>query len=246
MATATIEAPVALVTGAARGIGREVCRLLAAEGMTVVLSARDPERAAAAAAELAAGGADVRPLALDVADATSVAAAAQALQADPGRLDVLVNNAGATAPWDEVPSGADLDAARALMEVNLFGAWRVTQALLPLLKDSPRPRIVNVSSVAASRGDPGSGLGQNGGAAPAYGISKAALNALTTQLAAELAETRVLVNAACPGLTATAPGMEETGARPVAEGAASVVWTALLPDDGASGGFFRDGRLLPW
>jgi NAD(P)-dependent dehydrogenase (short-subunit alcohol dehydrogenase family) len=237
---------VALVTGGARGIGLEVCRALATEGMTVVLSARDGARAAEAAATLAGDGLDVRPLTLDVADPGSVAAAAAALRADPGRLDVLVNNAASFAPWDETPAAADLDAARALMEVNLFGAWRVTQALLPLLRDSPAPRVVNVSSGAGTRSDPVSGLGAHGGAAVSYGVSKAALNALTTQMAAELAGTRVLVNAVCPGLTATSPGMEEMGARPVAEGAASVVWAATLPDDGPSGGLFRDGRILAW
>jgi NAD(P)-dependent dehydrogenase (short-subunit alcohol dehydrogenase family) len=240
------ERGVALVTGGARGIGLEVCRRLAGEGMTVVLSARDRGRAQEAAAALAAGGSDVRPLELDVADPASVRDATAALRADPGRLDVLVNNAAAFAPWDETASGADLDAVRDLLEVNLLGAWRVTQAVLPLLRASPSPRIVNVSSGAGSRGDPDSGLGVDGGAAASYGVSKAALNALTTQLAAELADTPILVNAVCPGLTATAPGMEEMGARPVEEGAESVAWAALLPDDGPSGGFYRDARILPW
>lgn len=240
------EARVALVTGGARGIGREVCRLLAGEGMTVLLSARDGGRAEEAARAIAAGGADVRPLRLDVGDPEAVSRAAEAIAADPGRLDVLVNNAATFAPWDETASGADLDAVRRLLEVNLLGAWRVTQAMLPLLRASPSPRIVNVSSGAGSRGDPDSGLGVNGGAAASYGVSKAALNALTTQLAAELADTPILVNAVCPGLTATAPGMEEMGARPVPEGAASVAWAALLPDDGPSGGFYRDARIIPW
>ncbi len=236
---------VALVTGGARGIGREVCRQLAATGATVVLSARDAGAAREAAADLAGDG-DVRPLTLDVADPASVAAAAEALARDPGRLDVLVNNAAAMAPWDETPSGADLDGARAVLEANLLGPWRVTQAMLPLLRASEHPRVVNVSSGAGSRADEDSGLGRNGGAATSYGVSKAALNALTTQFAAELAGTGVLVNAVCPGLTATAPGMEEMGARPVSEGAASVVWGATIPDDGPTGGFFRDGRILAW
>ncbi len=246
MAAGRMNGGVALVTGGARGLGLEVCRLLAAEGMTVVLSARDATRAAEAAAALAAGGADVRPLRLDVTDAGSVAAAAAALGADPGALDLLVNNAAAPAPWDEVPSGADLDAARALMEVNLFGAWRVTQAMLPLLRASATPRVVNVSSGAGTRADPGSGLGARAGAAASYGISKAALNALTTELAAELAGTPVLVNSVCPGSPATDAGAQETGARSVEDGARSVVWAALLPADGPSGGFFRDGRILAW
>lgn len=232
----TTEARVALVTGGARGVGREVCRALAAGGMTVVLGARDADRAAAAARELAAEGLDVRPLALDVTDPSSVQVAVAELRAGPGRLDVLVNNAAAPARPGEAPSTADLDAARDAMEVNLFGAWRVTQALLPLLADSPAPRVVNVSCTAGTRADPDHGLGAEGGAAAAHGVSKAALNALTTQTAAELASTRVLVNAVCPGAGGPEP----------ADDAASVVWAATLPDDGPSGGLFQDGRILAW
>jgi len=241
-----VDGRTALVTGGARGIGLEVCRILAAEGMTVLLTARDAGRAAAAAAALAADGADVRPLALDVTDDASVAAAAAAVRADPGRLDVLVNNAASFADWTETASTADLAGARGVMETSLWGSWRVAQAFLPLLRDSPRPRLVNVSSGGGSHGDPQFGLTTRGGAASGYGVAKAAVNALTACLAAELAGTPVIVNAVDPGLTATAPGMEEMGARPVAEGAASVAWAALLPDDGPRGGFFRDAAPLPW
>ena len=148
--------------------------------------------------------------------------------------------------WTETAGAADLAAAEAVVQTNLFGAWRVTQALLPLLRRSPHPRVVNVSSGAGSHGDEQFGLTRRGGAAATYGVSKAALNALTATLAAELNDTPVLVNAACPGLTATWPGAEQMGARPVAEGAASVVWAATLPDDGPRGGLFRDGRPLAW
>ena len=133
-----------------------------------------------------------------------------------------------------------------MLETNLFGAWRLTQALLPLLQRSPAPRIVNVSSGAGSHEDPAFGLRVRGGAAASYGISKAALNALTSTLAAELAGTSVLVNSVCPGLTATWPGAEGMGARPVGDSAPGVVWAATLPDGGPSGGFFRDTRPLPW
>ncbi len=115
-----------------------------------------------------------------------------------------------------------------------------------MLRKSAHGRIVNVSSGAGSHGDQGFGLATGKGGVASYGISKAALNALTALFAAELAESSILVNAVCPGLTATAPGMEAMGARPVAEGAASVVWAALLPDDGPNGGFFRDGKAIPW
>jgi NAD(P)-dependent dehydrogenase (short-subunit alcohol dehydrogenase family) len=228
---------VALVTGAGRGIGREVARRLAERGDTVIVSARDGARARAVADELGA-----RALQLDVTDEGSVAAAAGALD----QLDVLVNNAAAFVDWGETGAAAALDAARSVLETNLLGVWRVTQAMLPLLRRSPHPRLVMVSSGAGSHADEQFGLTRRGGAAASYGISKAALNALTATLAAELADTPVLVNAVCPGLTATWPGAEQMGARPLAEGAASVVWAATLPDDGPRGGFFRDGSPLGW
>jgi NAD(P)-dependent dehydrogenase (short-subunit alcohol dehydrogenase family) len=133
-----------------------------------------------------------------------------------------------------------------VLEVNLFGPWRLTNALLPLLRQSPHPRIVNISSGAGSHSDDQFGLTKRGGAAASYGISKAALNALTSTLAAELADTPILGNAVCPGLTATWPGAKAMGARPVNEGAASVLWAATLPDHGPSGELRRDGRPLPW
>jgi NAD(P)-dependent dehydrogenase (short-subunit alcohol dehydrogenase family) len=168
------------------------------------------------------------------------------VRADPGRLDVLVNNAAAFVDWAETGTAARLDDARRVIETNLFGAWRTTQAFLPLLRESAHPRIVMVSSGAGSHGDEQFGLEQRGGAAATYGISKAALDARTGTLAAELADTPVLVDAVGPGLTATWPGAEAMGARPVAEGAASVAWAAALDDDGPRGGLFRDGRPLPW
>jgi NAD(P)-dependent dehydrogenase (short-subunit alcohol dehydrogenase family) len=236
-----------LVTGSAKGIGEEVARQLAQQGAIVLVSARRAEDARAAAERLAPAG-DVRALAtgLDVGDEASVRAAAAEVGRDPGRLDVLVNNAAAYVDWSELASGADPTAARAVLEVNLFGAWRAAQAFLPLLRRSEHPRIVNVSSGAGSHSDEQFGLARRGGAAASYGISKAALNALTSTLAAELAGTGVLVNAVCPGLTATWPGAEQMGARPVADGARSVAWAAALADDGPSGGFFRDGAPLAW
>lgn len=239
---------VALVTGAARGIGREVARQLADRGLVVLLAARG-DKADVAARELADDGRDVRPLALDVTDTESVGAARRAVDEGFGRLDVLVNNAAAYADWTETASTADLAAARQVFETNLFGTWQVTQAFLPLLRASAHPRLIVVSSGAGSHGEPQFGLAVSGAAA-SYGISKAALNALAAKLAAELFAdgdgARVLVNAVDPGLTATAPGMEAMGARPVADGAASIVWAATLPDDGPTGGFFRDGTPLPW
>jgi NAD(P)-dependent dehydrogenase (short-subunit alcohol dehydrogenase family) len=235
--------PIALVTGAARGIGAEVARQLAADGHHVVVTARDAEAAEAHAGEMRSDGYGATALSLDISDPGSVSALARAIGGGP--LDVLVNNAAAFADWTETASTADLDAAQAVVATNLFGTWRVVQALLPALRRAAPARIVNVGSGAGSHGDPGFGLA-TGPAAASYAISKAALHALTAKLAVELRDERILVNAVDPGLTATAPGMEAMGARPVAEGAAGIVWAATLGDDGPTGGLFRDGRPLPW
>lgn len=237
--------PVALVTGANRGIGLEVARQLARRGMTVVMGAREAAKGEAAVEELTSEGLEARAVILDVADGASVGRLAAEIESGFGRLDVLVNNAAAFADWSETASGADLENARAVFDINLFGAWRVTQALLPLLGRSGRARIVNVSSGAGSHGEPNFGLA-SGPSAASYAVSKAALTALTSKLAVELEGSGILVNAVDPGLTATAPGMEEMGARPIPEGASSVVWAATLPEDGPTGGFFRDGEPLPW
>jgi NAD(P)-dependent dehydrogenase (short-subunit alcohol dehydrogenase family) len=226
---------VAVVSGANRGIGLEVVRQLAERGFTAVLGSRDPARGEAAAARLALDG--VVPLQLDVADDASVAQLAREVEERFGRLDVLVNNAASHYDPGRRAVGADLDVVREALETNLFGAWRLAQALAPLLRGSGGGRIVNVSSESGS-------LASMGGGEPAYRTSKAALNALTRMLAAELRADGILVNAVCPGWVAT--DMGGPGGRPVAEGAASVVWAALLPDDGPTGGFFRDGRPVPW
>jgi NAD(P)-dependent dehydrogenase (short-subunit alcohol dehydrogenase family) len=228
---------VALVTGANRGIGLEVCRQLAQRGYVAVLGARDPEKGERAAAHLREQGLDVRACQLDVSDPASVAAAAGWMEAELGRVDAVVNNAAILYDTWQRGVDADLDQVRAALDTNLLGAWRVVQALLGLLRQSPAGRIVNVSSGAGA-------LNDMGGGAPAYRTSKAALNALTRILAAELRADRILVNAICPGWVAT--DMGGPGGRPVAEGAAGIVWAVELPDDGPSGGFFRDGRALAW
>ena len=226
---------IALVTGANRGIGLELVRQLAERGFTAVLGSRDLEKGRAAAERLGDLNVDTRRL--DVADADSVRELAHELADAYGRLDVLVNNAAIL--YDTWQSGveADLGVVHEGLETNLFGAWRTTQACLPLLRRSEHGRIVNVSS--------GSGaLGSMGAGTPAYSVSKAALNALTRILAAELRRDGILVNAVCPGWVAT--DMGGPGGRPVEHGAASVMWAVLLPDDGPTGGFFRDGRQLDW
>jgi len=224
--------PVALVTGANRGIGLEVARQLAARGYKVMMAARD----GATLALVAPGVPHSVPVVLDVCDVASIRAAAAAVGEAQGRLDVLVNSAAIHYDTWEHAHDADFGIVEEAWQTNTLGAWRTTQAFLPLLRRSPRPRIVNVSSEA------GSLAGMTGGT-PAYSVSKAALNALTRLLAGELRREGFLVNAVCPGWTATDMG---GGGRPVADGAASVVWAATLADDGPTGGFFRDGQPLAW
>lgn len=243
----------ALVTGAGRaeGLGYGLCAALAARGYRVLLAARDGEAARELAARLSAQGGAVVPLQLDIADAASVAAAAEHIRSQYGRLRLLINNAGigniaSGAPRGTRPASADLAAARRMMEVNLFGSWQLTQALLPLLRAHGRGRIVNVSSGAGSYGDARFGLSAGNAMGPGYGLSKLGVNGLTALLAEELAGSGVLVNAVCPGFTATFEGALAMGARPVTEAVAGILWAAELADDGPSGGFYRDRERLPW
>jgi NAD(P)-dependent dehydrogenase (short-subunit alcohol dehydrogenase family) len=239
---------IAVITGASRreGIGFEVARQLGARGFTVVVTARTGATAASRVADLVRERLDAVAETLDVADPTSVTAFASRMQERFGRVDLLVNNAAGISAFGEKPSSADLRAAHDAMESTLFGAWRTTQALLPLLRRSKHARVVMVSSGAGSHGDMVFGLTSGNAMGPSYGVPKAALNALAAAFAAELRRDGILVNAVCPGFTATFPGAERMGARPVTDGAASIVWAATLPDDGPTGGFFRDGKPLPW
>ena len=229
---------IALVTGANRGIGLEVCRQLASRGFVVLLTARDAAKAKAAAKKLSNAG-RVEPLLLDVADPASIKKAAAEVASRYGHLDVLINNAGINYDTWETAEHADIDGT--VMETittNLLGPWRLCQAFLPLLRKSEAGRIVNVSSESGSLANMGAGP-------PAYQVTKAALNALTRTLAGELRSAHILVNAVCPGWVATAMG--GAGApRSVQEGAAGIVWAATLPDKGPTGGFFRDGKPLQW
>jgi NAD(P)-dependent dehydrogenase (short-subunit alcohol dehydrogenase family) len=229
--------PVAVVTGANRGIGREVVRRLARAGYVAVLGSRDAQRGMAAAAELGGERAGVVACRLDVADEATVRAAARWVEERLGRCDALVNNAAIDYDTDARATTADLERVHRAMETNLYGAWRAALAFLPLLRRSPHPRLVNVSSGGGSISEMTAGT-------PAYSVSKAALNALTRILAAELRRDRVLVNAVCPGWVNT--DMGGRGGRPVSEGAASVTWAVMLGDDGPTGGFFRDGRPIAW
>jgi len=231
------ESLVAVVTGANRGIGLEVVRQLARSVMRVVLGSRDLEKGEAATRLLSLEEGTVVPRQLDVTDQLSIDRLLRDVTADFGQLDVLVNNAGILYDTWEQGITADLNVVHTALETNMFGAWRMCQTFLPLLRKSHAGRIVNVSSESGS-------LTNMGGGTPAYSVSKAALNALTRVLAAELSETGILVNAICPGWVAT--DMGGTGGRPVSEGAASIVWAAMLLANGPTGGYFRDGKRLPW
>jgi NAD(P)-dependent dehydrogenase (short-subunit alcohol dehydrogenase family) len=224
--------PVALVSGASRGIGREIARQLAADhGYAVLAGARDPKAAGAPDHE------GITFVQLDVADQASVDRLAERIESDPGRLDVLVNNAGIYGGHEGV-ADFELDDAHAVLETNLFGAWRLSQALLPLLRLSDHPRIVNVSSGAGQLED------MKGGRA-AYRISKAGLNALTRILDADESGSGMLVNTMCPGWVRTDMG-GASAPRSVEQGADTAVWLATLPGEGPSGGFFRDRKPIPW
>ena len=232
---------IALVTGANKGIGYRVVEQLAARGMTVLLGGRDQKRREAAAAELG-----VEPIALDVTDPASVAAAAADVRTAYGRLDVLVNNAGIAGTGAVPPSETTVEAVREVFDTNVYGVIRVTNAMLPLLLRSSAPRIVNVSSRVGSLAVQSDPAGPLSVIPPtvAYPMSKTALNAVTVQYARELAG-RVLVNAADPGYCATDLN-DHRGWRSAAEGAAIAVRLATLDADGPTGGFFNDDGPLPW
>jgi NAD(P)-dependent dehydrogenase (short-subunit alcohol dehydrogenase family) len=225
---------VAIVTGGNRGLGLEVCRQLAALGHTVVLGARDQAKGERAAREV---GGDVHAVALDVDDPDAPAAVVREVRERFGRIDVLVNNAAVHYDSDQKAVDADWRVVREAFETNLFGAWRMAQAVAPVMRKAKWGRIVNVSSESGSLASMGAGT-------PAYSTSKAALNALTRVLAGELRRSGILVNAVCPGWVAT--DMGGPGGGPVGPGAASIVWAVTLPDEGPTGGFFRHGQPLDW
>jgi NAD(P)-dependent dehydrogenase (short-subunit alcohol dehydrogenase family) len=238
---------VCLVTGATRGLGRAVAEEMARQGATVIITGRDLDAVQVTVEEISAvGSAWALPTPLDVAVRSEVDAAATTIGEHFGTLDILINNAAAFVDWSESASAADLEQSRLVMETNLYGPWNMIQAFLPLLRMSSHPRVVNMGSGGGSHGDSQFGLSARHGAAASYGISKAALHALTVTLSTELAESPVVINAVDPNLTATWPGAESMGARPIEASVPGIVWAATLPDDGPRGGFFRDGQPHPW
>lgn len=233
---------VALVTGANRGIGFEVCRQLAQKGVLVILTSRDKSKGAHAAHQLSREGLGVVACELDVRNEATIQNAREFVETEYGHLDILINNAGGNYDSNHRPLGSDLKFARETFELNFFGAWAVCQIFYPLLRKSAAGRIVNVSSEAGSFQE----LSHYRGAAASYGLSKLALNGLTKKLAAEVMGSSILVNSVCPGYTVTDLTDHDQGARPVEEGAAGIVWVALLPNDGPTGLFFHDTHPIPW
>jgi len=235
---------IVLVTGANKGIGFEVARQLAASGYTVLLGARNQGLGEKAADKLKRD--NVRYIAIDLDNSATIAAAAQAIDADFGHLDVLVNNAGIVVQGDGWPSNSSLDAIERTFRINFLGTVAVTQAMLPLLRKAPSASIINVSSGLGSitkSGDPAwthvaaKFLG--------YAASKAALNMMTVQLAYELRETSIKVNSVDPGYTATDLN-QHRGIQTIAEGAAEIIRLALLSGNGPTGTFSNAQGIVPW
>jgi NAD(P)-dependent dehydrogenase (short-subunit alcohol dehydrogenase family) len=241
LSVTTMTTKIALITGANKGIGFETARQLGSAGLTVLIGARDEQRGRDAERALRDGGADAHFVQLDVTDAKSVQHAAEWIDSQYGRLDVLVNNAGtaSVARRGGPPSQTALDDMRAVYEINVFGVVTVTNAMLPLLRRAEAARIVNVSSEVgsiSSQSDPASPLSQMPASAQ-YPSSKAAVNMLTAMYAKELRDTPIKVNAANPGYTAT-DFNDHRGFRTAAEAAEPSVYLATLPDDGPSGLFW--------
>ena len=245
MTEGALKGRIALITGANKGIGREIARQLATWGATVLVGARDPGRGEAAAQALAADRLDARFLRIDVTEQATIDAAAGRIERDFGKLDILVNNAGIgidNAP----PSQLEMDVLRRTYETNFFGVFAVTKAMLPLLRRSESARIVNISSGLGSltqNSDPGYRYAR--AKLLAYNSSKSSLNALTIQFAYELRDTPIKVNAADPGYVATDLN-NHMGTRTVEQGARIAVELATLPADGPTGGFFDVDGVVPW
>jgi len=237
---------VALVTGATRGIGLETVRQLAGAGVHVLLAGRNREKAVEAALKLQSEGLSVEAIALDVANDDSITQAAIDIARRHGKLDILVNNAGVLRDDMQIkPSEQSLATWRETFETNVFGVVATTKAFLPLLKQAPAARIVNVSSLLgslAANADPASPIYDV--KIPAYNVSKSAVNAWTVQLAHELRNTPIKVNAVHPGSVKT--DMNGQGELEVAEGARTSVRMALLDESGPTGDFVYFEEKLPW
>ena len=238
---------IALITGGNKGIGFETARQLAKSGVHVIIGSRDRKKGVEASLKLQGEGLAVEALAIDVNSQTSIAEAAREVEKKHGRLDILINNAGVLVDaQDKKPSEQTLDTWRKTFDTNVFGLVATTQAFLPLLKKSAAGRIVNLSSILGSNtlhADPASPIYDF--KVPAYNVSKAAVNAWTVQLAYELKDSKIKVNAAHPGHVKTDMG-GEAAPMEIVDGARTSVELALIGDNGPNGGYVHLGDTLPW
>ena len=237
---------VALVTGANRGIGYAIAKGLSEQGMTTILAVREPDKGAAACSRLQDQGLDAYFELLDVADEKSIRTAVAHIQDRFERLDVLVNNAGILIDEDANVLNVSQDIVVKTLQTNVLGPLMLCQRCIPLMKADGYGRIVNMASTLGSMtemADPKSGLAGFG--SPAYRLSKAALNAVTTLFAKEVRGTNILINSVCPGWVRTDMGGEQAPLT-AEQGADTPLWLATLPDDGPSGGFFSERKQIPW
>lgn len=232
-----VDKRIAVVTGANKGIGFEITKELAQEGLKVVLTARNESKGKDAAQELRDKGLDIVFHQLDVTDDSSIQKLVTYLDKEMGKMDVLVNNAGISIDGDKTTVDIDMETVRKTMETNFYGAFMVSQALLPLLKKSDDGRIINISSTMGALHSPFSGK-------PSYSISKTALNALTVNMAADVKKTSVKVNSMCPDWVRTDLG-GSNATRSVEEGADTAIWLATAPDI-PDGKFLRDRKEIDW
>ena len=232
-----------IITGVSResGLGFETARQLKDLGYKVIITARDLDKVSELAEKI---GVSARQL--DITNDQSINGLVKDLDKEFGKIDVLINNAGSFFDQGGEPLSSDIEFIKEALDTNLLGAWRMIKAFYNLLEKSDQPRIVNVSSGAGSFNDPVFGLAHHFSKVPVYGITKLALNGLTVKLATQFKDSKIKINSVDPGFTATYPGTEEWGARPVKEGAKGIVWAATLPNDGPSGGFFKDGEPINW
>jgi Short-chain dehydrogenases of various substrate specificities len=247
----------ALITGVSTkiGLGYAIAEELGKQGFHVILSARKLEQAETISKDLNSQGVSASAVRIDLLDRASIATAAKEVQQKFPVLDVLINNAALMLDGSATTLAKDLDEFNTEFETNVTGTWSVTQQFYPMIAASGHGRIVNISSGAGSYDDPDFGIINFPGPALSlldaypltpYAITKLALNGLTIKMGKEFKADNVLVNAICPGFTATRPGSAEFGARPVSESIKGIIWAATLPDDGPTGQFFRDGNPLPW